>query len=94
MPEYKVSTLYLGTKVGTGSLCARVFRRFRGDLPRSTSPLLLQHWRLLTEQSGRKTTWVPRVLYRARALSVKAPLDRGGDSFNSGSYQHETCTQN
>ena len=47
--------------MGTGSLCSRVFRRFRGVLPQSTSSLLLQKWRLLTEQSGRKTTWVPRV---------------------------------
>ena len=29
--------------------------------PRSTSSLLLQKWRLLTEQNGRKTMWVPRV---------------------------------
>ena len=29
----KVSTLYSDTKVGTGSLCARVFRWFREVLP-------------------------------------------------------------
>ena len=35
------------------------------------------------------------ILYRAGELvPVKAPLDRDGDSFDSGSYQHETCTQN
>ena len=31
--QAKVSTLYSGTKVGTGSLCARVFRWFREVLP-------------------------------------------------------------
>ena len=29
----RVETLYSGTKVGTGSLCARVFLSFRGVLP-------------------------------------------------------------
>ena len=29
--------------------------------PQSTSSLLLQKWRLLTERSGPKTTWVPGV---------------------------------
>ena len=32
VPEYKVLTLYSGTKVGTGSLWARVFRWFQGLL--------------------------------------------------------------
>ena len=27
-------------------------------------------------------------------VPVNAPLDRDGDSFDSGSYQQETCTQN
>ena len=27
-------------------------------------------------------------------VPVNAPLDHDGDSFDSGSYQHETCTQN
>ena len=50
----------------------------------STSSLLLQKWRLVTEQSGRKTTWVPRVWTKhhfvpcpgtsALALSVNIPL--------------------
>ena len=33
VPGYKVETLYSGTKVGTGSLCAHVFSWFQGVLP-------------------------------------------------------------
>ena len=33
MPEYKVSTLYSGTELGTDSLCAHVFWYFLGTLP-------------------------------------------------------------
>ena len=101
MPEYKVSTLYLGTKVGTGSLCSRVFRRFRGVLPRSTTSLLLQH---LASADGAKWTKdnlgtqsvdkAPFCTVPGELVPVNAPLDRDGDSFDSGSYQQETCTQN
>ena len=40
----------------------------------------------LGTQSADKST----ILYRARELvPMNAPLDRSGESFNSGSYQHE-----
>ena len=38
VPEYKVKTLYSGTYVGTGSLCARVFPWFQGTF--THNPLL------------------------------------------------------
>ena len=50
-----------GTKVGTGSLCARFSVGSEWFYLQSTTSLLLQKWRLLKEQSRRKTTWVPKV---------------------------------
>ena len=69
--------------------CVHVFSLVSEEFyPQSTSWILLQKWRLLTEQSGRKTTWVPRVWTKhhfvpcpgtsALARSVNAPLESEG----------------
>ena len=97
VPEYKVKTLYSGTYVGTGSLCARVFPWFQGTF--THNPLLyipitpcyshLQTWRWLvtSEVDERRNNRAYRCLQWCQNVCKPNDNQQRSLQINSGSLE-------
>ena len=88
VPEYKVSTLYSGTKLGTESLCEHIFRWCPGTLPTNhlfsypqfLVPLEISivsvcsvYWMWTYLQTGYRVSEHSTILCRCPGTSARAP---------------------
>ena len=105
VPEYKVSTLYSGTKLGTESLCEHIFRWCPGTLPTNhlfsypqfLVPLEISivsvcsvYWMWTYLQTGYRVSEHSTILCRCPGTSARAPSVNTALVFTGADQKFQT----